>query len=148
MARAMYASGPSEGETMRPSKLRAIAIAMIAVFTCVAVLAPSTADARRRKRSKLTIVVEGGDFSGRVVSRKAVCVSEREVIVFERLGTEPDPTTDTEIASDTSDEDGEWNTGNTGANNGRYYAFAPAALECKALTSKTVEVTGRPDEGD
>jgi hypothetical protein len=143
----MYASRTeSEGEWMRTSKLRAIAIVLIAAFTCAAVLAPGTADARRRKRSKVTIVVNGGDFSGRVVSRKAICVAEREVIVFQQQGAEPDPTTDTDIASDTSDDDGDWNTGNTGANDGRYYAHAPATPECKALTSKTVVVTGRPAE--
>jgi hypothetical protein len=131
---------------MRTSKLRAIAIVVIALFTCAAVLAPGSADARRRKRSKVTIVLNGGDFSGRVISRKAICVSEREVIVFRQAGAEPNPATDTDIASDTSDDEGDWNTGNTGANNGNYYAHAPATTDCKALTSKTVTVTGRPDE--
>ena len=130
---------------MRSTKLRTIAVAAIALLTCLAVLAPDVADARRR-RNKVTIVVNGGDFSGQVKHKNDACVAEREVIVFEQLGAEPNPATDTEVASDTTDADGEWNTGNTGANNGQYYAHAPATAECKALTSKTVTVTGRPDD--
>lgn len=130
---------------MYTSKLRAIAVATIALFACAAILAPGVADARR-KRSTLTIVVNGGDFSGRLISKKAICRAEREVIVFLQAGTQPNPATDSDIASDTTGDDGKWNTGNTGANDGRYYAHAPAIPNCKALTSKTVRVTGRPAE--
>jgi hypothetical protein len=121
-------------------------MATIALVTCAALLAPSPVDARRRKRATLTIVVNGGDFSGRLNHRKATCEAEREVTVFRLTGDQPNPAADTEIASDTTDEDGKWNTGNTGANNGRYYAHAPATAECKALTSQTARVTGRPEE--
>lgn len=130
---------------MHTSKFRAIAVAVIALLTCAAVLAPGVADARRR-RATLTIEVNGGDFSGRVKHRKEICRAEREVIVFLQNGADPDPATDTEIASDTSGADGKWNTGNTGANDGRYYAHAPATPTCKALTSRTVRVTGRPPD--
>jgi hypothetical protein len=130
---------------MQMKKLRAIAVATIALLACAAVLAPGSVDARRR-RSTLTIVVNGGDFSGRLISKKAICRSEREVIVFRQTGTQPNPATDSDIASDTTGDDGKWNTGNTGANDGRYYAHAPATPNCKALTSKTVRVTGRPAE--
>lgn len=132
---------------MRTSKIRALAVAVIALLTCLSVLAPDVADARR-KRNKVTIVVNGGDFSGRVKHKKESCEVEREVFVFRQLGNTPDPTTDDEIASDTTDADGEWNTGNTGANNGQYYAHAPETAECKALTSKTATVTGRPGDDD
>ena len=131
---------------MRTSKLRATAVALIALLACGAVLTPGAADARTRKRAKVTIVVNGGDFSGRVVHKKEICRAEREVIVFQQAGDTPDPTTDSDVASDTTDAEGDWNTGNTGANDGRYYAHAPATTDCKALTSKTVTVTGRPAE--
>jgi hypothetical protein len=131
---------------MHTSKLRAIAVASIALLTCAAILAPGAADAKKRKRPTVTIEVNGGDFSGRVKHRKVSCKAEREVIVFLQNGDEPNPAADTDIASDTTDEDGKWNTGNTGANDGRYYAHAPATPDCKALTSKTVRVTGRPAE--
>lgn len=130
---------------MKVSRFRAIAVAAIAVLACAALLAPSLADAKgRKRRAAVTIVVNGGDFSGQVKHRKPLCRAEREVTVFLQAGDQPDPTTDTEIASDTSDEDGKWNTGNTGANDGRYYAHVPATTDCKALTSRTVRVTGRP----
>jgi hypothetical protein len=131
---------------MQISKLRAIAVATIALLTCAAILAPGVADAKKRRRPTLTIEVNGGDFSGRLKHKKAICEAEREVIVFLQNGDEPDPAADTDIASDTTDEDGKWNTGNTGANDGRYYAHAPATPDCKALTSRTVRVTGRPAE--
>jgi hypothetical protein len=131
---------------MQTSKLRAIAAVAIALLTCAAVLAPGAADAKKRKRTTVTIEVNGGDFSGRVKHRKQLCEVEREVIVFLQAGDAPDPNTDTQIASDTTNEDGQWNTGNTGANDGRYYAHAPATPGCKAGTSKTVRVTGRPPE--
>jgi hypothetical protein len=132
---------------MQISKLRVIAVAVIAMLSCASILAPDTAVARR-KRNKLTIEVNGGDFNGRIVHRKDICKVEREVIVFQQGGAEPDPTTDSDIASDTTDDEGKWNTGNTGANDGRYYAHAPAITDCKVLTSKTVTVTGRPPEED
>jgi len=131
---------------MQTSKPRAIAIATIALLCCASILAPGAADARTRKRPKLTIVVNGGDFSGRLTHKKAICQAGREVIVFLQKGDLQDPGTDTDIASDTTGDDGKWNTGNTGANDGRYYAFAPATSVCKDLTSKTVRVTGRPAE--
>lgn len=132
---------------MRTTKLRAIAVAASSLLALVAVLAPGVVDARK-KRSTVTIVVNGGDFSGKVKTKKAACVAEREVIVFQQNGASPNPTTDTEVATDTSDDNGRWNTGNTGANDGRYYAHAPATATCKALTSRTVRVTGRPAEPD
>lgn len=134
---------------MNVSRFRAIALATIAMLTCAALLVPGVADAAgRKRRAAVTIVVNGGDFSGQVKHRKPLCRAEREVIVFLQAGDQPDPTTDTDIASDTSDEDGKWNTGNTGANDGRYYAHAPATVDCKALTSRTVRVTGRPADPD
>ena len=75
---------------MQTKKLRAIAVATIALLACAAVLAPGSVDARRR-RSTLTIVVNGGDFSGRLISKKAICRAEREVIVFRQNGAAAGP---------------------------------------------------------
>lgn len=128
------------------SKFRRIFTAVIAVLAIAAVVMPSAASAKKgANKTKVTIVANGGDFSGTISHKKnpLVCANEREVIVYHLLGSKPNPSVDDEVGSDTA-SNGEWNTGNNGANNGTYYAHAPAIPGCKAGTSKTVKVTGRP----
>ena len=135
---------------MRSNKIRTIILAAVAVLAIAAVAAPSAALAKKKnKKQSITLVVNGGDFSGQIKAKKAPqCISEREVIVYKLAGNSPSPATDEEGPSDTSDELGRWNTGNNGAYDGKYYAHAPATLGCKALTSKIGVVTGRgtPEE--
>lgn len=123
---------------MLSTKIRTIILAAVAVLAIAAVAAPSAALAKKKnKKASITLVVNGGDFSGKIKDKKhPQCLAEREVTVFNVQGNEPGP-------SDTSDADGSWNTGNNGANDGSYYAFTPATPGCKALTSKIGVVTGR-----
>ena len=75
--------------------------------------------------------------------RPKLCARERKVVVFKQLGAEQNPANDQKIASDTASLSGgayEWNTGNTGAMNGRYYARVGRTTSCKADTSETVKV--------
>ena len=128
---------------MRSNKFRSIVLAIVAVLAIAAVAAPSAALAKKKnKKQSITLVVNGGDFSGQIKDKKhPQCISEREVIVFSLPGNEEGP-------MDTSDASGRWNTGNNGAYDGKYYAHAPATPGCKALTSKIGVVTGRgtPEE--
>jgi hypothetical protein len=92
----------------------------------------------------VTIKTQNGDFWGRVVSpRPKLCAKDRKVVVFKQLGAEQHPATDQKIANDTASLSGgvyKWNTGNTGAMNGRYYARVGRTTSCKADTSETVKV--------
>ena len=129
---------------MRSNKIRTIVLAIVAVLAIGAVAAPGAALAKKSKKAKLTLVVNGGDFSGQIIDKKhPECLADREVTVFSVQGNEPGP-------SDTSDEDGSWNTGNNGAYDGKYYASTPATPGCKALTSKIGVVSGRgtPEDED
>ena len=120
------------------NKIRTLVLAAVAVLALTAVAAPGTALAKKKnKKASITLVVNGGDFSGQIKDKKRPqCISEREVIVFSVGGNEEGP-------MDTSDASGRWNTGNNGAYDGKYYAHAPATPGCKALTSKIGTVTGR-----
>jgi hypothetical protein len=122
---------------MSSTKIRTVILAAVAVLALAAVAAPGAALAKKNKKASLTLVVNGGDFSGQIKDKKhPECLAEREVTVFSVQGNEPGP-------SDSSDEDGSWNTGNNGAYDGRYFASTPATPGCKALTSKIAVVTGR-----
>ena len=94
--------------------------------------------------TRVTIKTQNGDFWGTVVSpRPKLCARERKVVVFKQLGAEQNPANDEKIANDTASLSGdtyEWNTGNTGAMNGKYYARVGRTTSCKADTSKTVKV--------
>lgn len=97
-----------------------------------------------RADSTVTIRTENGDFWGRVDSPKpAKCAKNRTVTVYRQKGPSPAPQTDKEIASDTAGKVGdhyEWNTGNTGATNGRYYAHIRRTPSCQPDLSPTVRV--------
>jgi hypothetical protein len=94
--------------------------------------------------TSVTIKTQNGDFWGRVVSpRPKLCAKDRKVVVFKQLGAEQNPANDDKIASDLASLSGgvyEWNTGNTGAMNGKYYARVGRTTSCKADTSDTVKV--------
>jgi len=92
----------------------------------------------------VTIKTQNGDFWGTVASpRPKLCARERKVVVFKQLGAEQNPANDQKIANDTASLSGgkyKWNTGNTGAMNGKYYARVGRTTSCKADTSETVKV--------
>ncbi len=132
---------------MSTTKIRTIVLALVAVLAFAAIAAPGAALAKKKnKKASITLVVNGGDFSGQIKDKKhPQCIAEREVYV-RPAGQSPEPLADDQGPigpMDTSDEFGAWNTGNNGAYDGDYYAFAPATVGCKALTSKIGTVTGR-----
>ncbi|MEA2346781.1 MAG: hypothetical protein QOG62_568 [Thermoleophilaceae bacterium] len=128
------------------TKIRIVILAAIAVLAFAALAAPGAALAKKSKKATLTLVVNGGDFSGAIKDKKhPQCIADREVYV-RPAGQSPAPLADDEGPigpMDTTDASGQWNTGNNGAYDGDYYAFAPATPGCKALTSKIATVTGR-----
>lgn len=92
----------------------------------------------------VTIRTENGDFWGQVKSNRPMkCAEGRKVVVFKQVGSSPNPSADTRIASDTASQSGdryEWSTGNTGRTSGRYYARVGHTDDCKADNSETVRV--------
>jgi len=119
-------------------KLRSFFVVVALLVGALAVA--SVANARAGAETKVTINEENGDFSGKVKSEKQKCVEERKVTLWKQSGKEPDPGADEKIATDTTDEGGEWSTGNTGVEKGKYYAKAHKVSGCKKAYSKTVRV--------
>ena len=86
----------------------------------------------------MTIQAEGTDLFGQVSSTRAACEADRKVIVFKQVGTRGGGD-DIRFASDTTDSDGDWNTGNTGTE-GKFYAKVKANTSCERDLSPTITV--------
>ena len=113
----------------RTRKTRATLAALAVMAVSVTGLA-GTAEAKPAK-SKVTITAEAGGFHGYVKSKRAFCRADREVKVYNAATGEA-------ILSDTTSEDGSWDTGNPGIRTGSYFARVSASPGCKAATSITV----------
>ncbi len=118
--------------------------ALVGLMVVGLVSVSGIANAGTAIETTVTIKTQNGDFWGKVISpRPKLCARERKVVVFKQLGAEQNPATDDKIANDMASLNGdvyEWNTGNTGAMNGRYYARVGRTTDCRADTSETVKV--------
>jgi hypothetical protein len=123
---------------LRPKLL----LSVVALAICGAVVLTGIAQARHAAKTKVTIQVQNGDFSGKVKSKRLhKCADDRKVVLYKQSGHHQRPSSDQKIASDTSELDGnhgEWSTGNTGLSGGKYYARAGRVPGCKPDSSKTV----------
>ena len=121
---------------MKPKLLLIVALAV-----CGAVAVTGVAGAGQRAETKVTIQVEGRDFSGKVKSpRLHKCADNRKVKLYKQKGPEQNPRTEEVVASDISElngDHGEWSTGNTGQS-GKFYARAGRTPGCKADASRTL----------
>ncbi len=107
------------------------------VLATVAFAAPAWAGPAK---TTLTIRAQGLDLSGTVQSSKGSCLGDRNVKLYKQKGKEQRPNTDTLIATDTSERQGnhgEWSTGNTGMS-GKFYVRTGKVPGCTAATSKTI----------
>ncbi|PWN01518.1 hypothetical protein DJ010_18410 [Nocardioides silvaticus] len=95
----------------------------------------ATASAAPTVPSTVTIQTEGTDLFGSVSSSSA-CEADRKVVVYKQVGARGGGN-DINFASDTTDDDGEWNTGNTGTE-GKFYAKVKKTNVCKADFSPTI----------
>ncbi len=120
-------------------KLKLLLIVALAV--CGAVALTGIAGAGQAAKTRVTIKVEGRDFSGKVKSpRLHKCADNRKVKLYKQQGPEQNPRTEEVVASDTSElngDHGEWSTGNTGLS-GKFYARAGKKPGCKADASRTL----------
>ena len=94
-------------------------MAVVAVAACAALVVAGTAVAGNIGTTTVTIQEQNGDFHGKVKSDEPDCRGDRTVNLFkQRKGP------DKKIASDTTENNGDWSTGNTHVEHGKYYAKA------------------------
>ena len=111
----------------------------LAAVGSLALLVPVAAEAAAPARSTVTIQADGTDLSGEVDSPRDRCESNRKVVVYKQVGSRGGGN-DLRFASDTTDDDGDWNTGNTGTA-GRFYAKVKKTDHCKPDASPTIRAT-------
>ncbi|KAA1418738.1 hypothetical protein F0U44_09605 [Nocardioides humilatus] len=116
--------------------LKAAAGSLLGLATAGIALAATPAQAAPTIPSTVTIQAEGTDLFGNVSSTNSSCEPNRAVIVYKVVGTRGGGD-DIRFAMDTSDDDGDWNTGNTGTA-GKFYAKVKKTTFCKADFSPTI----------
>ena len=124
----------------------------IAVAICVCMVGAlgigATAGAAQTNGSELTIRGTNGDYHGRLESKTRFCEENRTVVVYKVAGSTPAPSQDRRIGSDTTDNRGEWEIGNSGYAHGRFYARARrevlratnrASTDCAGARSEVIK---------
>jgi hypothetical protein len=123
--------------------LRSASTTLLGLTAAVAggalVLAGPAATAAAPAPSTVTIQAEGTDLFGNVSSSRAVCEADRNVVVYKQIGVRGGGN-DIRFAMDTTESDGDWNTGNTGTE-GKFYAKVKKNAQCKADFSPTIRAT-------
>ncbi len=112
--------------------LGAVALALMALAGPASAAGPA--------KTTLTIRAQGLDLSGTVQSSRGSCLGDRNIKLYKQKGKEQRPGSDTLVATDTSErqgDHGEWSTGNTGMR-GKFYVRTGKVPGCTAATSKTI----------
>jgi hypothetical protein len=120
--------------------MKKLSIAVALVLLCGAVAMVSTAGASGGAATTVTIKYNGDGFQGKVKSSRAKCVKNRTVKVYKQTGSAQDPSSDQKLFKDTTDNEGQWDTGNSGQAHGKFYAFATKTTGCKKGFSTTIKV--------
>jgi len=120
--------------------MKKLSIALVVALLCGAVAMVGTAGARGKAATTVTIKFNGDGFQGKVKSSKSKCVKNRTVKVYKQKGSSQDPSTDKKMFKDTTEDNGSWDTGNSGQAKGKFYALATGTDSCKKGFSKTVKV--------
>ncbi|TYL45188.1 hypothetical protein FXB39_19570 [Nocardioides sp. BGMRC 2183] len=112
-------------------RLAATLVATLATAALTPALA-APAVAAAPAKSTVTIKATGVELSGKVKSKRRVCVVNRTVLVYKVLNDGNHL-----FSSDVTDEQGRWNTGNTGQE-GTFFAKVKKTTKCKADKSPRV----------
>ena len=120
--------------------MKKLSIALVIALLCGAVAMASTAGARGKAATTVTIKYNGDGFQGKVKSSRAKCVKNRLVKVYKQSGSSQDPNNDQKMFTDGTDNEGNWDTGNSGQAHGKFYAVAKGTTSCKKGFSKTIKV--------
>src|SRR5262249_34868947 len=100
-----------------------------------AIAIATTAGARGGTRTAITIRDNGDGFQGKGKSPKSSCVKHRTVKVFQiKHGN------NIKRYTDTTDNQGEWDTGNSRPVHGRLFAKVPATGSCSGAKTSTIKV--------
>ncbi|WP_110207975.1 hypothetical protein [Nocardioides daejeonensis] len=124
---------------LTPATVRRSGAALVATLLGTGLLAaPADAGAltERRAAVSVTIKADGVDLSGKVKSRRTACKVERTVLIYKQFGGRGGGN-DHLFATDTTDERGRWNSGNTGQA-GKFYAKVRPTAKCRGASSPTV----------
>jgi hypothetical protein len=120
--------------------MKKLSVVLVVALLCGAVAMVGTAGARGKATTKVTIKYNGDGFEGKVKSPKAKCLKNRTVKVYKQKGSSQNPSTDKKLFKDTTDNEGHWDTGNSGQAKGKFYAVAKGTTSCKKGFSKTIKV--------
>jgi hypothetical protein len=121
---------------------RKLPLALVSLTVCGAVALAGIAFAATP--TKVTITGGGGDYHGKVKSSKRKCKAGRKVKLYKQLGSNPNPSTDKFINSDTTSHTSDgwvWDTGSTGVHRGRVYAHVGRIPGCKPDNSRTIQAS-------
>lgn len=113
------------------------ALALLTLAPLAALPAPASAVTR----ANVSISIEGDDPSGTVTSRRAVCRSGVTVRLVKQVGAKGGGDDRPTGLSDTTDAGGDYDFGNPGLSDGKYYAKVRGTTRCKAATSPTLVVS-------
>jgi len=123
-----------------PAGYMALAILSLAAVALALMALAGPASAAGPAKTTLTIKAQGLDLSGTVQSSRGSCLGDRNIKLYKQKGKEQRPGSDTLVATDTSErqgDHGEWSTGNTGMR-GKFYVRTGKVPGCTAATSKTI----------
>lgn len=121
---------------MTSVKSRATAT-VLATAAAVAAFGTGSSSAGSQAETTVTIRNNGGDFFGRVRSDDTPrCTVGRTVVLLKKK-----PGRDAKIGTDTTGDDGRWNTGNSGQTRGRFYAKAKADPDCASDKSEVIRLS-------
>ena len=126
--------------TITAARYGALAILFLGAIALAILALTTPASAAGAGKTTLTIKAQGLDLSGTVQSSRGSCLGDRNVKLYKQKGREQRPNSDTLVATDTSErqgDHGEWSTGNTGMR-GKFYVRTGKVPGCTAATSKTI----------
>ena len=116
--------------------MKKLSIALVVALLCGAVAMASTAGARGKASTTVTIKYNGDGFQGKVKSSKSKCVKNRTVKVYKQKGSSQDPSTDKKMFKDTTEDNGSWDTGNSGQAKGKFYALAKGPTAVRRASAR------------
>ena len=98
---------------------------------CSVVGLTGVAGAHDTAKTKVTIHYNGDGFQGKVKSSKAKCLRNRTVKVIKKSNGQ-------KLYSDTTDNDGRWDTGTSGQIHGTFFARTGKIPGCTGATSESI----------
>ena len=121
----------------------ALLILIVAAVALALLALAGPASAAGPAKTTLTIRAQGTDLSGTVQSTRGSCLGDRNIKLYKQKGKEQRPGSDTLVATDTSERQGnrgEWSTGNTGMR-GKFYVRTGKVPGCTGAASKTIRAS-------